>query len=411
MDDFYDALETRDPALREEQQFDELKKQLHNARDHAPAYAAILADVDIASVNDRITLAAIPLTRKSDIAKRQSELPPLGGYAAAPMDSFYNVFASPGGIFEPGAARDDYWNFARGLYAAGIRAGDLIHNTFSYHFTPAGLMVDSAARALGCPVFPGGIGQTELQVQVMARLKPRAYCGTPSFLKIILDKAAEMKISVDTLSLGLVGGEALPGSLRTELSDSGVDVVQFYGTADLGMVAYESSAKEGMILEEKVIVEIVRPGTGEPVAEGEVGEIVVTTLSPEYPLIRFATGDLSAFMSGNSPCGRTNRRIKGWMGRADQTAKVRGMFVHPSQVASVVSRHDEVLRARLVISRVDNQDVMTLKCEIENHQESIEQLIEQSVREICKLRADIELCPAGALPNDGVVIEDARPLD
>ncbi len=411
MPDFFDVLETRDPALREEQQFDELKKQLHNARDHAPAYAAILADVDIASVNDRITLAAIPLTRKSDIAKRQSELPPLGGYAAAPMDSFYNVFASPGGIFEPGAARDDYWNFARGLYAAGIRAGDLIHNTFSYHFTPAGLMVDSAARALGCPVFPGGIGQTELQVQVMARLKPRAYCGTPSFLKIILDKAAEMKISVDTLSLGLVGGEALPGSLRTELSDSGVDVVQFYGTADLGMVAYESSAKEGMILEEKVIVEIVRPGTGEPVAEGEVGEIVVTTLSPEYPLIRFATGDLSAFMSGNSPCGRTNRRIKGWMGRADQTAKVRGMFVHPSQVASVVSRHDELLRARLVIGRVDNQDVMTLKCEIENHQESIEQLIEQSVREICKLRADIELCPAGALPNDGVVIEDARPLD
>jgi len=411
MDDFYDALETRDPALREEQQFDELKKQLHNARDHAPAYAAILADVDIASVNDRITLSVIPLTRKSDIAERQSELPPLGGYAAAPMDSFYNVFASPGGIFEPGAARDDYWNFARGLYAAGIRAGDLIHNTFSYHFTPAGLMVDSAARALGCPVFPGGIGQTELQVQVMARLKPRAYCGTPSFLKIILDKAAELKISVDTLSLGLVGGEALPGSLRTELSDSGVDVVQFYGTADLGMVAYESSAKEGMILEEKVIVEIVRPGTGEPVAEGEVGEIVVTTLSPEYPLIRFATGDLSAFLSGNSPCGRTNRRIKGWMGRADQTAKVRGMFVHPSQVASVVSRHDELLRARLVIGRVDNQDVMTLKCEIENHQESIEQLIEQSVREICKLRADIELCPAGALPNDGVVIEDARPLD
>ena len=411
MPDFYDALETRDPVLREKQQFNELKKQLHNARDHAPAYAAILADVDFASVNDRITLAAIPLTRKSDIAKRQSELPPLGGYAAAPMDSFYNVFASPGGIFEPGAARDDYWNFARGLYAAGIRAGDLIHNTFSYHFTPAGLMVDSAARALGCPVFPGGIGQTELQVQVMARLKPRAYCGTPSFLKIILDKAAEMKISVDTLSLGLVGGEALPGSLRTELSDSGVDVVQFYGTADLGMVAYESSAKEGMILEEKVIVEIVRPGTGEPVAEGEVGEIVVTTLSPEYPLIRFATGDLSAFMSGNSPCGRTNRRIKGWMGRADQTAKVRGMFVHPSQVASVVSRHDELLRARLVIGRVDNQDVMTLKCEIENHQESIEQLIEQSVREICKLRADIELCPAGALPNDGVVIEDARPLD
>ena len=411
MPDFFDALETRDSALRENQQFDELKKQLHNARDHAPAYAAILADVDIASVNDRITLSAIPLTRKSDIAERQSELPPLGGYAAVQMDSFYNVFASPGGIFEPGAARDDYWNFARGLYAAGVRAGDLIHNTFSYHFTPAGLMVDSAARALGCPVFPGGIGQTELQVQVMARLKPRAYCGTPSFLKIILDKAAEMEIPVDTLSLGLVGGEALPGSLRTELSDSGVDVVQFYGTADLGMVAYESSAKEGMILEEKVIVEIVRPGTGEPVAEGEVGEIVVTTLSPEYPLIRFATGDLSAFMSGNSPCGRTNRRIKGWMGRADQTAKVRGMFVHPSQVASVVSRHDEVLRARLVIGRVDNQDVMTLKCEIENQQESIEQLIEQSVREICKLRADIELCPAGALPNDGVVIEDARPLD
>mgnify|MGYP003309851046 CR=1 FL=1 len=382
MNDYFDALETRSPDEREAQQFEQLREQLRYARANIPAYTDLLQGVDPEAITNWAALARLPVTRKSEMAQAQAKAPPLGGDTDLHGKTLPRVFASPGAIFEPQANSEDFWRTARALHAAGCREGDLVYNTFSYHFTPAGLMVDSAARALGWPVVPGGVGQTELQVQVMARLKPRAYCGTPSFLKIILDKAAEMKIPVDTLSLGLVVGEALPGSLRTELSDSGVDVGQFYGTADLGMVAYESSAKEGMILEEKVIVEIVRPGTGEPVPEGEVGEIVVTTLSPEYPLIRFATGDLSAFMSGNSPCGRTNRRIKGWMGRADQTAKVRGMFVHPSQVASVVSRHDEVLRARLVIGRVDNQDVMTLKCEIENHQESIGQLIERSVREL-----------------------------
>lgn len=411
MAEFYDALETRDPAVREKDLLDALNRQLQHARDHAPAYAGMLADLDIGGITDREFLSTLPLTRKSEIGERQAVSPPLGGYAAVKMDGFYNVFASPGGIFEPGGARDDYWNFARGLHAAGVRAGDLIHNTFSYHFTPAGLMVESAARAIGCPVFPGGIGQTELQVQVMARLKPRAYCGTPSFLKVILDKAAEMNIQNESLELGLVGGEALPGSLRSELSAGGVEVLQFYGTADLGLIAYESPAREGMILEEQVIVEIVRPGTGDPVPDGEVGEVIVTTLCPEYPLIRFATGDLSAFMSGSSPCGRTNQRIKGWMGRADQTTKVRGMFVHPSQVATVVSRHQEILRARLVIDRVDNKDAMTLKCEVSSRPESMAPALSQSVREVCKLRADIELCSAGELPNDGIVIEDRRPID
>jgi phenylacetate-CoA ligase len=411
MAEFYDALETRDPERREKDLFSSLVEQLCHARDHSQAYSAVLTDLDIDEINNRSALAQLPLTRKTEIAQSQADSPPLGGYATPRLAGFYNIFASPGGIFEPGGVRDDYWNFARSLYAAGIRSGDLIHNTFSYHFTPAGQMVESAARAIGCPVFPGGIAQTELQIQVMAQLKPRAYCGTPSFLKIILDKAASMGIHISGLEVGLVGGEALPASLRKELSESGVEVLQSYGTADLGLIAYESSAREGMILTEEVIVEIVVPGTGEPVVGGEIGEIVVTTLSPEYPLIRFATGDLSALMPGMSPCGRTNRRIRGWMGRADQTAKVRGMFVYPSQVAAVVARHDELLRARLVIDRIDNADVMVLKGETGARPDSLVSAIAESVREVCKLRADIELCSAGELPDDGKVIEDRRSID
>ena len=411
MDEYYDALETQDPAVREENLFASLAAQLRHAKDHSKAYSALLDGFDIESVNDWSALTRLPLTRKSEIAKSQADLPPLGGYSTPALAGFYNIFASPGGVFEPGGMRDDYWNFARSLYAAGIRQGDLIHNTFSYHFTPAGQMVESAARAIGCPVFPGGIAQTELQVQVMAQLKPRAYCGTPSFLKIILDKAVDMGIRIEGLEVGLVGGEALPGSLRDELSERGVEVLQSYGTADLGLIAYESTAREGMILTEEVIVEIVAPGTGEPVADGEIGEIVVTTLSPEYPLIRFATGDLSALMPGMSPCGRTNRRIRGWMGRADQTAKIRGMFVYPSQVAAVVARHDELVRARVVIDRVDNADVMVFRCETAERFDALVLAIAESVREVCKLRADIELCPAGELPDDGKVIEDRRPIN
>ena len=411
MDEYYDALETQDPAVREENLFASLAAQLRHAKEHSKAYSALLDGFDIESVNDWSALTRLPLTRKSEIAKSQADLPPLGGYSTPALAGFYNIFASPGGIFEPGGMRDDYWNFARCLYAAGIRQGDLIHTTFCYHFTPAGQMVESAARAIGCPVFPGGIAQTELQVQVMAQLKPRAYCGTPSFLKVILDKAADMGIQIHGLEVGLVGGEALPGSLRDEVSERGVEVLQSYGTADLGLIAYESTAREGMILTEEVIVEIVAPGTGEPVANGEIGEIVVTTLSPEYPLIRCATGDLSALMPGMSPCGRTNRRIRGWMGRADQTAKIRGMFVYPSQVAAVVARHDELLRARVFIDRVDNADVMVFRCETAERSDALVLAIAESVREVCKLRADIELCPAGELPDDGKVIEDRRPIN
>ncbi len=297
---------------------------------------------------------------------------------------------------------------ARALFAAGIRAGELIHNTFAYHFTPAGFMLESGAHALGCPVFPAGVGQTELQVQAISQLRPKAYVGTPSFLNIHLDKATELEADVSTLSKGLVSGEALPPSLRQQLSERGVAVLQCYATADLGLIAYESEAREGLIADEGVIVEIVRPGTGDPVEAGEVGEVVVTTLTPEYPLIRFGTGDLSALLAGPSPCGRTNMRIKGWMGRADQTTKVKGMFVHPSQVADVVRRHAEVVKARLVVESADNQDVMTLHCEVANAEASLAEAITLSIREICKLRGEVKLVDPGSLANDGKVIEDAR---
>jgi phenylacetate-CoA ligase len=408
MGSFYDTLETRSSAEREAAQFAALSRQIANAKKGSAAFAKILKDVDPRDVTSREALAKIPVLRKSELLERQKSDPPFGGLAAIAAAEAGRIFASPGPIYEPEGTGSDYWRLARALFAAGVRAGELIHNTFAYHFTPAGAMLESGARALGCPVVPAGVGQTELQVQAIAHLRPAAYVGTPSFLNIILDKAKEMRADVSSLSKGLVSGEALPPSLRVQLKDRGVDVLQCYASADLGLIAYESKAKEGLIIDEGVIVEILRPGTANPVPEGEVGEVVVTTFTPEYPLIRFATGDLSAVLSGISPCGRTNMRIKGWMGRADQTTKVKGMFVHPSQVAAVVDRHGEVTRARLVVESVDNQDVMTLHCEASVRDAKLVEAIASTIREVCKLRGEVKLVEPGTLPNDGKVIDDAR---
>ena len=404
---YYDSLETRIPEARVAEQFASLRDHLRAAM-RAPAIARLLDGVDPDAVTDRDALAALPVVRKSELTALQAESPPFGGMIPGPIEDYANVFASPGPIFEPMPRRDDPFRMARALFAAGVRKGDLVHNTFSYHFTPAGAMLESGARAIGCTVFPAGVGQTELQVRVIARLRPNVYVGTPSFLNILLDKAAELGEDVGSITKGLVSGEALPPSLRGAIGERGVSVAQCYAVADVGLIAYESPALEGMILDEGVILEIVRPGTGDPVADGEIGEVVVTPLNPDYPLVRFATGDLSAVMPGTSPCGRTNTRIRGWMGRADQTTKVRGMFVHPSQVAEVVRRHPEVVRARLVVGSVDNKDVMTLRCESETGDPSLVAAIAASVRDVCKLRGNIGIVPPGTLANDGKVIEDAR---
>ena len=334
---------------------------------------------------------------------------PFGGFAAIGMGpKMARVFASPGPIYEPeGKARDD-WRMARTLHAAGFRSGELVHNCFSYHFTPAGSMMETGAHALGCTVFPGGIGQTEQQVEAMRDLKPAGYIGTPSFLKIILEKAADMGVALPSLKKALVSGEAFPPSLRDWFAERGVQGYQCYATADLGLIAYETSAREGLVLDEGVIVEIVRPGTGDPVPEGEVGELVVTTLNPDYPLIRFGTGDLSAILPGQCPSGRTNTRIKGWMGRADQTTKVRGMFIHPAQVAAVAKRFPAVQKARLVVSGEMANDKMALHVECAEQSAELQQAIADAVREVTKLRADVVFCAPGSLANDGKVIEDAR---
>ena len=405
--DYYDALETRDPETRESELLAALRDHLKAAM-RAPAIAHLLDGVDPDAVTDRDALAALPVIRKSELMALQAESPPFGGLVPGAVDDYANVFASPGPIFEPAPRRTDPFRLARALFAAGVRKGDLVHNTFSYHFTPAGAMLEGGARAIGCTVFPAGVGQTELQVQVIACLRPNAYVGTPSFLNILLDKAVELDADASSITKGLVSGEALPPSLRASIGERGVSVLQCYATADVGLIAYESPALQGMILDEGAIVEIVRPGTGDPVAEGEVGEVVVTPLNPDYPLVRFATGDLSAVMPGASPCGRTNTRIRGWMGRADQTTKVRGMFVHPSQVAEVVRRHPEIVRARLVVTSVDNQDVMTLRCESEADDAGLAGAVTASVRDVCKLRGEIEIVPPGTLAKDGKVIEDAR---
>ena len=405
--DHYDTLETRDPEAREAEQFASLCDHLRAAM-RAPAIARILDGTDPDAVTDRAALAALPVLRKPALMAMQSDSPPLGGLTPDPVGNYANVFASPGPIFEPAPRRADPFRMARALFAAGVRKGDIVHNAFSYHFTPAGAMLEGGARALGCAVFPAGTGQTELQVQAIARLRPNVYVGTPSFLDILLDKAAELGKDVSSIKKGLVSGEALPPSLRAAIGERGVAVMQCYATADVGLIAYESPALEGMILDEGAIVEIVRPGTGDPVPEGEVGEVVVTPLNPDYPLVRFATGDLSEVLPGASPCGRTNARIRGWMGRADQTTKVKGMFVHPSQIAEVVRRHGEIVRARLVVTSAGTQDVMTLRCESEADDPGLAAAVAATVREVCKLRGEIEIVAPGSLANDGKVIEDAR---
>lgn len=406
--EFYDDLECREPVERAQAQLAQLNLQLAHARVHAPALRDHLADcaTELASLDE---LAMLPVLRKSMLVEAQRSQPPFGGLAAAQWGEVSRVFASPGPIHEPEAAGVDVWRTARALHAAGIRKGMLLHNTFSYHFTPAGAMLESGAHALGCAVFPAGTGQTDMQLAAMAQLAPDAYVGTPSFLKILLNKARDEGLSFDKLKHALVGGEALPPSLREELLSHGVSVLQCYATADLGLISYESEAKEGMIVDEGVIVEIVRPGTGEPVAVGEVGEVLVTLLENRvYPLVRFATGDLSAFLEGPSPCGRSNKRLAGWMGRADQSAKVKGMFVRPEQVAAIIARHPQVDKARLVVTQVDHSDAMLLRCEAAEHSGALAEQLLVSLRELTQLRGTVELVAPGSLANDGVVIEDGR---
>ena len=407
-----DALEIRAPAEREAALLAALPAQIVHARTASKAFADILAGVDPARITSRAALACLPVTRKHELLERQQAqraqnvfggFSTLGFGAAMPR-----VFSSPGPIYEPEGARPDYWRMARALYAAGFRPGDLVHNCFSYHFVPAGSMMESGAHALGCTVFPGGTGQTEQQVQAMAELRPAGYIGTPSFLKIIVEKSLEMKVALPSVTKALLSAEAFPPSLRDWLAERGIAGYQCYASADLGLIAYETEAREGLVLDEGVIVEIVRPGTGDPVAEGEVGELVVTTLNPDYPLIRFGTGDLSAILPGNCPSGRTNTRIKGWMGRADQTTKIRGMFVHPAQVADIARRFPEILKARLVVSGEMANDSMTMRVETSSAPAGLDQRISEAIRDVTKLRGRVELLAPGTLPNDGKVIEDAR---
>lgn len=410
--EYYDFLETRDPLVREAELFAGLPEQIETARRGAPELARILGGVPSAEIASRVALARLPVLRKSDLAELQKRSPPFGGLATVSPGQTAHVFASPGPIYELEGREPDFAGLARALFAAGFRRGDLLYNTFSYHFTPAGLMFEAGARALGCAVFPAGVGQTELQAATIADLRPLGYVGTPSFLKIVLEKGRDLGSDHSSLEKALVSGEALPGSLRAAFEEQGIRVSQAYMTADLGVIAYESEAREGLIVNEGILVEIVRPGTGDPVPEGEVGEVVVTSLRvPEYPLLRFATGDLSAVLPGTSPCGRTNMRIRGWLGRADQSAKVRGLFVHPSLIARILRRHPEILRARLVVRRENDEDQMTLRCENGSPPaEGLARDVAISIREICKLRGEVELLPAGSLPNDGKVIEDTRPV-
>jgi phenylacetate-CoA ligase len=408
----FDDLETRDPAQRETALFEAVRAQIAHARANTDYYAEALASIDPAAITDRDALAALPVTRKSDLIALQQRTPPFGGLLAVAPGALARIYQSPGPIYDADGHGEDSWRLGRAMYAAGLRPGDIIHNTFSYHLTPAGRMVESGAHAIGAAVVPAGIGQTELQVRAIEHLRPRGYGGTPSFLKVLFDKGREMGADTSSLTLGLVGGEPLPSSLRRLLSDDyGVEVLQSYGTADLGLIAYESPALDGMILDEGALLEIVEPGTGNMVPLGKVGEVVVTTFSKDYPLIRFATGDLSAVLPGPSPCGRTNMRINGWMGRADQTAKVKGMFVHPGQIHEVARRHPEITKARLVIDRAGNVDAMTLHCEAATDDPDFAGKVAETVQAVCRVRGTVELVAAGSLASDGKIIEDRRTFD
>lgn len=413
--DTLDALETRDPLERERDLMARLPQLVALAKS-APGWQRILDGIDPASINSRAALATLPITRKSDLKTLQKDPLPFGGLNTTPLADLSRVFISPGPIFDPEGRGRDWWRFARPLYAGGVRDGGLLQNCFSYHFTPAAFMVEGGAFRIGSAVIPAGAGQTEMQVQAMADLKPDTYVGTPSFLRIIIEKAREMGADISSVRNAVMGAEALPQSLRAWFQENGVpNVIQTYASADIGSIAYETVTdgmiNPGMVLDEDLIVEIVRPGSGEPVAPGDTGEVVVTSFNPDYPLIRFATGDMSALLVDAAPskCGRTNSRIKGWMGRADQTTKVRAMFVHPSQVDNIVRRHPEVLKARLVVSGRMANDAMTLHCEVTGEAPAaLQAALVESIRDVTKLRGEVAFVAPGSLPTDGKVIEDAR---
>ncbi|MES2049821.1 MAG: AMP-binding protein [Pseudomonadota bacterium] len=412
MSEYLDALETRNPQSREQALMTRLPQLIAQAQT-ANGWATILQGTSAADIKSRHALAQLPVTRKSDLKNLQKQCLPFGGLNSTPGNQLQRIFMSPGPIYDPQGRGQDWWRFARAFHAAGIRSGHLLQNCYSYHFTPAAFMAESAAAKLGCVVIPAGSGQTEMQVQAMAELRPDAYIGTPSFLKIIIEKALELGADISSVQRAVVGAEALPPSLRKWLQEHGVpQVLQMYASADIGNIAYETETdgklNPGMLLDEDLILEIVRPGTGDIVAEGEVGEVVITSFNPDYPLIRFGTGDMSAILPGISPCGRTNTRIKGWLGRADQTTKVKGMFVHPSQVADILRRHPEISKARLVVTGEMANDAMTLHCETATPSENLKKAMLLNIREITKLRGEVVFVAIGSLANDGKVIDDAR---
>jgi phenylacetate-CoA ligase len=408
MADHFDSLETRDTAARERDLFARLPAAIARAMT-APGWAKHLAALDPKTITSRAQLAKLPVLRKSALLGLQKETPPFGGFNTVAPGKAKRLFMSPGPIFEPEGHSGDY-NAARALFAAGVRAGDIVHNCFSYHLTPGAFILEAGAHKLGCAVIPGGVGNTEAQLDAVVQLKPTAYVGTPDFLKILLDAAEKAGKDASSIKRGLVSGAALPPSLRKEVGERGVAVKQCYAVAEAGVISYESDALEGMIVNEDIILEIVRPGTGDPVADGEVGEVVVTTFNPDYPMIRLATGDMSAVMAGTSPCGRTNTRIKGWMGRADQTTKVKGMFVRPEQVAEVAKRHPELLRVRLAVTREAEQDAMTLSAECANADAGLADVVAETLQSVTKLKGGVKIVAPGSLPNDGRVIADERPV-
>ena len=403
---FFDALETRTADQRLDENLAALRVQVAQAKT-LPGYQESLSSVGADGILSLDDLAKLPILRKSDLSNAQKPGQTLGGYNARALSDFAHIFQSPGPIYEPGGVEHDWWRMGRFAHAAGVGKGDIVQNCFGYHLTPAGMIFESGARAVGAAVLPAGVGQTDLQVRAAVDVGTTAYAGTPDYLKVILDKAEEMGERL-SITKAVVGGGALFPSLRQEYADRGIACLQCYATADLGNIAYESPAMEGMIVDEGVIVEIVTPGTGTPVPEGEVGEVIVTTLNPDYPLIRFATGDLSAVLSGQSPCGRTNMRIKGWMGRADQTTKIKGMFVRPEQVAALVASHEAIARARVIATREGDMDAMTVQIETSAGEASV---FEDLVKTHLKLKGTIEIFPTGSLPRDGLVIEDQRKYD
>ncbi|NQV84947.1 MAG: AMP-binding protein [Rhodospirillales bacterium] len=406
--EYYDELEIQDPDEREILLFESLARHLGSAREDSPYFQDLLKDINPNDIKTRADLATLPITAKSDLSDLQKTTPPLAGMTNMAPANFLRIFQSPGPTYEPEAKGKDWWRMGRALFAAGVRPGDIVHNTFSYHMTPAGMMIESGAQAIGCTVVPAGTGQTEQQVQAIAHIRPNTYTGTPSFLKILLDKARETGADISCLTKALVSGEALPAALRQEFQGAGIRCFQAYASADLGLIAYESKPQDGLIVDERLIVEIIRPGTSGPVPEGEIGEVVVTTLNRDYPLIRFATGDLSSVMAGTSPCGRTAMRLTGWKGRADQSTKVRGMFVTPKQIGEVVRRHPEIAKARLVVDMADGADQMTLLCEVAGAHNDLAPAISETLKHLSNLKGEAVVVEPGHLPNDGLVIEDKR---